>query len=495
MPIPVTMPRLSDTMEEGTLVSWKVKEGDKVESGDHLADIETDKATMELQAFDDGTVAKLVIDEGATVPIETTICILAEEGEDVEEAAKSAKGSEGSEGSGDSSPVSESESKSKDEEKDEDEDEDEDEDQDKGEDETKSESKTKDQTKDETKESRSGQAPEPEPDEAPPSDRKLRISPLARKLADEHGLDVKQIKGTGPDGRIIKRDVLKAAESGATPASTPAPQKKEKDKAAATSSGQALTPASAAEVNERAVAALGGPTLEARTIPLSQMRKTIAKRLVESKTTVPHFQVTIAINMDPLMDLRKTLNAQLETQGIKLSVNDFVTRAVALAATQHPEVNSSWNQTQITVHGTVNVGVAISLPAEKGGGLVVATLRDAHLKGLRQISSQVKALADKARNAGLSLDEMADSTITISNLGMPQYGVTQFTAIINPPNAAILAVGAALQQPVVRDGELTVGHQMNVTLSGDHRVIDGVQAAEYLATLRHMLENPAGLLV
>jgi len=480
MPIPVTMPRLSDTMEEGTLVSWKVKEGDKVESGDHLADIETDKATMELQAFDDGTVAKLVIDEGATVPIETTICILAEEGEDVEEAAKSAKGSEGSEGSGDSSPVSETESNDKDEDKD------------KGEDETKSESKTKDQTKDESK---SGQAPEPEPDEAPASDRKLRISPLARKLADEHGLDVKQIKGTGPDGRIIKRDVLKAAESGATPASTPAPQKKEKDKAAATSSGQALTPASAAEVNERAVAALGGPTLEARTIPLSQMRKTIAKRLVESKTTVPHFQVTIAINMDPLMDLRKTLNAQLETQGIKLSVNDFVTRAVALAATQHPEVNSSWNQTQITVHGTVNVGVAISLPAEKGGGLVVATLRDAHLKGLRQISSQVKALADKARNAGLSLDEMADSTITISNLGMPQYGVTQFTAIINPPNAAILAVGAALQQPVVRDGELTVGHQMNVTLSGDHRVIDGVQAAEYLATLRHMLENPAGLLV
>jgi pyruvate dehydrogenase E2 component (dihydrolipoamide acetyltransferase) len=478
MPIPITMPRLSDTMEEGTLVSWKVKVGDKVESGDHLADVETDKATMELQAFDDGTVAKLVIDEGATVPIETTICVLAEEGEDVEEAAKSA------EGSGDSSPVSESESKSKDEEKGEDEDEDKDKGE--GEDETKSKSESK--TKDKSK---SRQAPEPEPDEAPPSDRKLRISPLARKLADEHGLDVKQIKGTGPDGRIIKRDVLKAAESGATPA----PEKREKDKAAATTSSRALTPASAAAVNERAVAALGGPTLEARTIPLSQMRKTIAKRLVESKTTVPHFQVSVAINMDPLMALRQTLNAQLESQGIKLSVNDFITRAVALAATQHPEVNSSWNETEITVHGTVNVGVAISLPAEKGGGLVVATLRDAHLKGLRQISSEVRELADKARNAGLSLDEMAESTITISNLGMPQYGVTQFTAIINPPTAAILAIGAALQQPVVRDGELTVGHQMNVTLSGDHRVIDGAQAAEYLTTLRNLLENPAGLLV
>jgi pyruvate dehydrogenase E2 component (dihydrolipoamide acetyltransferase) len=229
------------------------------------------------------------------------------------------------------------------------------------------------------------------------------------------------------------------------------------------------------------------------------MRKTIAKRLVESKTTVPHFQVSVAIDMDPLMELRTTLNKQLETQGIKLSVNDFITRAVALAAVQHPVVNSSWMGDTIVQHGTVNVGTAISLPEERGGGLVVAVARDVQNKGLRQISAEVKDLAAAARGRGLSPEQMSDSTITISNLGMPQYGVTQFSAIINPPNAAIIAVGAAIEKPVVRkiDGEkkIVIGHEMNATLSGDHRVIDGASAAEYLTTLRTLLENPAGLLV
>ena len=197
------------------------------------------------------------------------------------------------------------------------------------------------------------------------------------------------------------------------------------------------------------------------------------------------------------MELREsTINGQLESQGIKLSINDFVTRAVAMGCVEHPAVNSSWNGDTIVQHGTVNVGVAVSLPEEKGGGLLVATIRDTHQKGLRQISADVKDLAKKARSdKGLTVSEMSDSTITISNLGMPQYGVTQFTAIVNPPNAAIIAVGAAIQKPVVRDNAIVIGHEMNVTLSGDHRTIDGAVGAQYLATVKRLLENPAALLV
>ena len=229
------------------------------------------------------------------------------------------------------------------------------------------------------------------------------------------------------------------------------------------------------------------------------MRKTIAKRLVESKVTVPHFYLSTAVNMDPLMELRSTLNAQLATQGIKLSVNDFVTRAVALAAVQHPVMNASWTGDAIQYHGTVNVGTAIALPEERGGGLVVAVTKDVQNKGLRQISGEIKTLAKKARDRGLAPDEMSDSTITISNLGMPQYGITQFGAIVNPPNAAIIAIGAAIKKPVVKtvDGQdqIVIGQEMQVTLSGDHRVIDGATAAEYLASLRQMLEQPASLMV
>ena len=432
MPIEITMPRLSDTMEEGTLIKWRVGVGDQVASGDHLADVETDKATMELQAFDDGTVAQQPVGEGDTVPVGDLILLLAEDGESAEDAIKNA----GSAGSAGGDPAAAPEPA----------------------------------------------APEPAAAPATPTPAaaaaggaKLRVSPLARKLAEEHGLDLATIQGTGPDGRIIKRDVLAAAQGGGSAA--PAPS----------------TPAAQPAAPPAPVAAVG---LESKTIPVSGMRKTIAKRLVESKTTVPHFQVSVAVNTDPLMELRKTINGQLESQGIKLSINDFVTRAVALACVEHPAVNSSWNGDSIVQHGTVNVGVAISLPPEKGGGLLVATIRDTHAKGLRQISADVKQLAKNARSEkGLTVQEMSDSTITISNLGMPQYGVTQFTAIVNPPNAAIIAVGAAIQKPVVRDGQIVIGTEMNVTLSGDHRTIDGAVGAEYLATLKRLLENPAALLV
>lgn len=445
MAVTVEMPKLSDTMEEGTLIKWAVKVGDTVSAGDHLADLETDKATMELQAFDDGTVAKLILDEGATVPVGQVILVLAEEGESVEDAANTEVAAAPALAEPASAGGSEEPTKT----------------------------------------------PEPTPAPATPAPAPIapaapaptpvptattsggKISPLARKLAEEHGLDINKITPTGPDGRIIKRDVLKAAQDGT----------------ARPSAGGGAAP-------------MASPTavaIEQKTTAVPGMRKVIAKRLVESKTTVPHFQVSVAINMDPLMEMRATLNQRLASQGIKLSVNDFITRAVAVAATQHPVINSSWMGDSIVQHGTVNVGTAISLPEERGGGLVVAVCRDVQNKSMMQISAEVKELAGAARGRGLSPEQMSDSTITISNLGMPQFGVTQFNAIVNPPNAAIVAVGAAIEKPVVRDvyGEkkIVIGHEMNATLSGDHRVIDGASAAEYLTTFRSLLENPVGLLV
>lgn len=433
MPIRIEMPRLNDTMEEGTLQAWHVKVGDKVSAGDSIADIETDKAVQDLQAFDDGTVAAINVEPGSTVDTGTLIAVLAVDGESAEDAVKAA--GEGG-GGAPAKPAAEQSSPAE-------------------------------------------PAPSAPASKPAASAGKIKVSPLAGKLAEEHGVDLAQVQGTGPDGRIIKRDILKAAQGGAVASPAPA------------------TPAAAPAATPQAY--MPPATLEAKSIPVPGMRKTIAKRLVESKTTVPHFQVSVAINMDPLMDLRGTLNQQLETQGIKLSVNDFITRAVALACLQHPGINSSWMGNTIEQHGTVNVGTAISLPAERGGGLVVAVCRDVQNKGLRQISSEVKELAGAARGRGLSPEQMSDSTITISNLGMPQFGVTQFTAIVNPPNAAIIAVGAAIEKPVVRtvDGkkQIIIGTEMTCTLSGDHRVIDGASAAEYLTTLRNLLENPAGLLV
>lgn len=445
MPIEITMPRLSDTMEEGTLVKWRVKVGDTVSAGDHLADVETDKATMELQAFDDGTVAKLAIEEGATVPVGDAILILAAQDESVEEAAKAAGGASSSSKTKKDAGDSTDEQWAK---------------------------KQPQQEKDAKAQSSAPTSPEAAPTSAgsPGATGGSKASPLARKLAEEHGVDLADLEGSGPDGRIIKRDVLAAAEGKAASAAKPARP-------------QAAAPAARPQ-------AIG---LESKSISLSGMRKTIARRLVESKTTVPHFQVSMLVNMDPLLDLRKTLNAQLESQGVKLSVNDFITRASALACVQHPAVNSSWAEDSIEQHGTVNIGIAVALPAERGGGLVVPVIRDVQNLGLRSISEQTRKLAKKARDTGLSPEEMSDGTFTLSNLGM--YGVDHFTAIINPPQAAILAIGAALEKPVVRDGQVVVGHEMTLTLSGDHRVLDGAVGAEFLQTLKGLLENPAALLV
>ena len=456
MPIPITMPRLSDTMEQGTVVKWNVKVGDKVSSGDVLADIETDKATMELQAFDDGTVAKLAAEEGQQVGVGEAILILAAEGESVEEAAKSggASASTAQTDKGSNSAKSEGGSDGRSE---------------------KSSGTAVAEPPASGGAASESTAPEPGRNGSATGDR-VFASPLARKIAEEHDLDLSALTGSGPSGRIVRKDVESAIASGGPAApskSAPAPAP--------------MVPSA-------------GSVLEEKTVTLNNMRGTIAKRLVESKSTIPHYQVTVSVRLDSLLALREQLNEQLGTQGVKLSVNDFLVRACALAMHQHPFVNSSWVEKgpAIKLHGRVNIGVAVALPEERGGGLVVATIRDSDQIGLRQISSETKRLAKKARDKGLTVEEMSDSTFTISNLGM--FGVDHFTAIINPPNAAILAVGRSIEKPFIEydeDGEptLVVGHEMAMTMSSDHRIIDGAMAAQYLNSVKELLENPAALLV
>ncbi len=454
MPIEITMPRLSDTMEQGTVVTWHVKEGDTVSSGDVIADIETDKATMELESFDDGVVAKLVAAEGENVPIGQAIIILAEDGESAEDAAA---------GAGSKSSTSSASRGSSD------------------------DSGGGTAVADPPATTTSTPSPSTSSDGATSDAERVFASPLARKIAQEQGVDLGSLSGTGPSGRIVKADV-EAASGGAT-LRTSAP------------TGGAPTQLVAGAVSAPpAPTMISGGALEDKLVPLSNMRATIAKRLVESKTTIPHYQVTVSARMDALESLRAQLNEQLVPQGVKLSVNDFLVRACATAMHEHPFVNSSWvdQGPSIQLHQHVNIGVAVALPEERGGGLVVATIRDADRTGLRQISTDTKRLAKKAREKGLSVQEMADSTFTISNLGM--FGVDHFTAIINPPNVCILAVGRAIQKPFIEEGEdgqaeIVVGTEMSMTLSSDHRVVDGAMAAQYLNTVKNLLENPATLLV
>jgi pyruvate dehydrogenase E2 component (dihydrolipoamide acetyltransferase) len=478
MSIEITMPRLSDTMEAGTIIKWNIKEGDTVSAGDVIADVETDKATRELAAFDDGTVTKIAVPEGKAVGVGTVIALLNGEGGAGEAAPKAKEKPKSKPGS--EPPAEEKKAKPAAVESTADDEAESDEDDGDGEQETEA-----------AKPERA--KPAPTAVRKPSTDHRMKVSPVARLLAEEHDLDVTTIEGTGPGGRIIKRDVLQAIE-------------------AADETAAAVPPSSIARTDARGLQSVGVPAtrvkivepdpdlpvgapgaMKDRAIQLSGMRQTIAKRLVESKTTIPHYQVTATFNMDPLLDMRKQLNEQLESQGVKLSVNDFLVRCCALAMYRHPEFNASWAGDHIEIHGNINIGIAISIPAERGGGLVVASIRNADQKSLRVISFESKNFAEKARTRGLSVEDMSDSTFTISNLGM--FGVDNFTAIINPPNSAILAVGAAIAKPVVRDGAITVGHQMTATLSNDHRVIDGAMAARYLGSLRDMLENPATLLV
>ena len=428
MAIAVEMPKMSDTMEEGVLVAWTVEEGDAVSAGDVIAQVETDKATMDLEAYDDGVLLKKVIAEGEAVPIGGLIAVLGKKGEDVSDIlAQYEQGGDGA------APVAAPEPKA-------------------GPD--------------------AGPTPAPSGDGAvAQADGRLKASPLARKLASDHGLDLRMIQGSGPEGRIIKRDIEAMLAGGAealVPVEVPAPR---------------LAVAAPVGVGEEAPYA---------SVRLSPMRKTIARRLAQSKYTAPHFYLTIDLAMERVVAARKQINALAEEQGRpKISFNDLITKACAVALRQHPEVNASYmaDEGEIRHYNDVHIGVAVAVE----GGLVTPVIRNADQKGLAELAVETRALAARARDRKLQPDEMAGSTFTTSNLGM--FGIEDFTAIINPPNACILAIGAIRDEPVVRDGEIVPGKRMKVTLSCDHRVVDGATGAKFLQTLRHYLEEPLNLLM
>lgn len=440
----IRMPRMSDTMEEGNIVSWLKEEGDEVEAGETLAEVETDKATMELDSYFDGVLLHIAVKEGP-VPIDGVIAVIGEEGEDWKAAVKEAESSNGK---------AESET------------------------EDKAESKTEDKA-----ESEKAEATDSDSDGQRQADseegQRIKASPLARSMAKEAGLDISAINGSGDGGRIVKRDVEEAMDQAQA-----APKKAEAPKAEP--APQAPAPAKeapAAKVPEFSISG-GGDNYEEK--PVSQMRKTIARRLGESKFTAPHFYLTVEMNMGRAMEVRKRLN---EVAPTKISFNDLVVKACALALRQHPAVNSSWLGDKIRYNKDVNIGVAVAVDE----GLLVPVIRYADMKSLSQINIEVKTQAGKAKERKLSTEEMQGNTFTISNLGM--FGIEEFTAIINPPDACILAVGGIIEKPIVKDGELAVGHMMKVTLSCDHRVVDGATGAQFLNTVKGILEDPIRMLV
>lgn len=414
MAVKVEMPKLSDTMEEGVIAKWNVEEGDKVESGDIIAEVETDKATMEVEVFDSGTILKILVDEGEAVPLGQLMAVIGEEGEDISDLLEEA----GSQSSGEDSEEAEAE-------------------------ETKEETaEDKESVIGDLEDKGNGQVAESA------DDGRIKASPLARRMAEEQGITLSDVKGSGPQGRIIKRDIEDYEPSRIPMAATVSREDKEHR--------------------------------------VSQMRKTIARRLSESKFTSPHYYETIEIDMQAVWDARKKMNEVSET---KISFNDIVVKACAIALRHHPEVNSSWMGDKIIEHGDVNVAVAVAIDE----GLVTPVINNTDQKGLQQIAVETRDLAEKARNRKLQPEQMEGSTFTVSNLGM--FGIEEFTAIINPPNACILAVGAIREVPVVEEGEIVPGRRMKVTLSSDHRIVDGATAAQFLNTLKQMLENPLGMLL
>ncbi len=426
----IRMPRLSDTMEEGNIVGWQKKVGDTVEPGDILAEVETDKATMELESFNEGVLLHIGVPEGP-VPVEGVIAIIGEAGEDITKILEDIK-KEGN------APKVEA--------------------------------------------SNNGQASETTPVEATPaprakpsapvpapvmasstpqvlphSDGRIKASPLAKKMAEDSGIDLSRIAGTGENGRIIKRDIDNAIKNGVPAATTTSVQ---------------------------SIANISDPNIYGDK-PVSQMRKVIARRLGESKFSAPHFYLTIEINMDQAIAARKAINEDAE---VRISFNDIVVKASAAALRKHPDINASWLGDKITYHQNINIGVAVAIDE----GLLVPVINDADLKSLSMIKSEIKALAGKAKERKLSPDEMSGNTFTISNLGM--FDIDEFTAIINPPDACILAVGSIVEKPIVKDGQIVVGNMMKVTLSCDHRIVDGAKGAVFLQTLKGLLENPVKIL-
>jgi pyruvate dehydrogenase E2 component (dihydrolipoamide acetyltransferase) len=428
----ILMPALSPTMTEGTLARWLKKEGEAVKAGDVIAEIETDKATMEVEAVDEGVLGKILVADGtAGVKVNEPIAVLVEEGEAVPAAAPATP----------ASPAA-------------------------------------------------AAAPEPAtPAPATPApvanghaagEERIFASPLARRMAQQAGIALSGLKGSGPNGRIVKADI-EAARGGAThAAATPAP-------------AASPTPAAPAPA-PKPVAAAAAPVITAphRLVPNSGMRKTIARRLTEAKQTIPHFYVSMDIELDALLKLRAELNAKSPKDGpsaYKLSVNDFIIKAAALTLRRMPTVNASYTEDNVILYDDVDISVAVSIP----DGLITPIIRRADQKGLAAISNEMKDLAKRARENKLKLEEFQGGGFSISNMGM--YGVSEFAAVINPPQAGILAVAAGQQRPVVKDGALAIATVMTCTLSVDHRVVDGALGAEWLAAFKAIVEEPLSLML
>ena len=434
MPTEILMPALSPTMEEGTLAKWLVKEGDTVSSGDLLAEIETDKATMEFEAVDEGVVGKILVAEGSeNVAVNTPIAVLLEDGESADDI-----------GTASAAPASAAVEEAP--------------------------------AKEEAPAAAPAAAPAPAAPVAADGNR-IFASPLARRIAKDKGLDLSQIKGSGPKGRIVKADVESAT------ASAPAA-------AAAAPAAKAAAPVAAAATGpstEQVLRMYEGREYEE--VKLDGMRKTIASRLTEAKQTIPHFYLRRDIQLDALLKFRSQLNKQLEGRGVKLSVNDFIIKACAIALQQVPEANAVWAGDRTLKLKPSDVAVAVAIE----GGLFTPVLKDADMKSLSALSAEMKDLAARARERKLAPEEYQGGSFAISNLGM--FGIDNFDAVINPPHGGILAVGAGTKKPVVgADGELTVATVMSVTMSVDHRVIDGALGAELLNAIKDNLENPVAML-
>lgn len=409
MAVVIRMPKMSDTMTEGVIVSWHKKEGDVLKPGDILADVETDKATMELENFEKGSLLYIGIKEGQAVPVDSIIAIVGQPGEDFKPLLEPGKKP--------TSPNGENENKA---------------------------------AVTETSNTLSATVPSPATESA--EDLRIKASPLARKIAAEKGIQLQALKGSGENGRIIKRDL---------------------------------------DSYNGVAASVGSPTvtggaLSFEEVPVTQMRKTIARRLLESKNGAPHFYLTLEINMDKVLANRKTVN---EVSEVKISVNDFIIKACAEALTRHPMVNSSWLGDKIRINKHINIGVAVAVE----DGLLVPVVRFANTKKLSQISKEVKEFADKAKNKKLQPSDWEGNTFSISNLGM--FGIDEFTAIINPPDACILAVGAVKETVIVKEGSFVAANMMKVTLSCDHRVVDGATGAAFLKTLKELLEDPIKIIL
>jgi pyruvate dehydrogenase E2 component (dihydrolipoamide acetyltransferase) len=433
MPITITMPALSPTMTEGTLAKWLVNEGDEIHAGDVIAEIETDKATMEVEAIDDGTVGRLMVDAGTeNVAVNTPIAIILEEGED-------ASALEGVVAGAAAPPPAAAPSEP-------------------------------------------APAPTPKPETQPAATptpapasvagaggQRVFASPLARRMAEQAGLDLGAIKGSGPNGRIVKADVEAAQKGGGAPAAAPSPR-------------ETAAPAPAAPVAAQPFE----PEFELQ--PHSAMRKTIARRMTESKRNAPHFYMTVDCEIDALLALRKQLNERADG-AYKLSVNDLVIKALAVALKRVPAANASYTEEGTKFYRSVDVSVAVATER----GLITPVIRNADGKGLEAISNEMRVLAEKARDGKLMPEDYQGGTVSISNLGM--YGIKQFDAVINAPQGCILAVGAGEQRPVVKDGALAIATVMSCTLSVDHRVVDGAVGAQLLATFRKLIEDPMTMLL